>query len=56
MATFANLEEADLFEERAAIREHDAGVSRPAAERLAWLDVLQARQLPAVIQALAKAS
>ena len=29
----------DLFEERAAIMEFDAGMSREAAEREAWLDV-----------------
>jgi hypothetical protein len=37
-------EEWVLFEERAAIREYDGGVPRAAAERLAWMDVLRARQ------------
>lgn len=44
---FRDLEEADLFNERAAIREFDGGLPRAAAERLAWLDVLAARQLAA---------
>lgn len=30
----------ELFEERAAIREYDGGMSRPNAERLARVDVL----------------
>jgi hypothetical protein len=41
---FRDEAEADLFEERAAIREFDAGLPRDAAERLAWADVLQGRQ------------
>ena len=54
---FLNLDEAALFDERAAIREHDGGISRAAAERLAWLDVLAARQLAAhASEILAKAS
>ncbi len=44
---FLTLDEAALFDERAAIREYDGGVTRAAAERLAWLDVLAARQLAA---------
>jgi hypothetical protein len=32
-------DEAERFEERAAIREYDGGLSRPAAERLARRDV-----------------
>lgn len=44
-ARFRNLDEAALFDERAAIREHDGGLGREAAERLAWLDVLAARQV-----------
>jgi hypothetical protein len=41
------LAEAELFNERAAVREYLGGVSRAAAERLAWLDVLAERQLAA---------
>jgi hypothetical protein len=37
-------DETALFEERAAIREYDGGLSRAAAERLAWLDVMATRQ------------
>jgi hypothetical protein len=44
---FRDLAEAELFNERAAIREFDGGLPRAAAERLAWLDVLAARQLAA---------
>lgn len=44
---FLSLDEAALFDERAAIREYDGGLSRAAAERLAWLDVLAVRQLAA---------
>lgn len=44
---FRDLDEAALFDERAAVREHDGGLSREAAERLAWLDVLAARQVAA---------
>lgn len=44
-ARFRDLGEAALFDERAAIREHDGGLGREAAERLAWLDVLTARQV-----------
>jgi hypothetical protein len=40
---FESDEEAAAFEERAAIREFDGGLSRSAAERLAWLDTLNAR-------------
>lgn len=40
---FADEEEAAWFEERAAIREFDGGLSRDAAERLAWFDLTQAR-------------
>ncbi|EAR50309.1 hypothetical protein OG2516_07178 [Oceanicola granulosus HTCC2516] len=32
----------DAFEERAAILEHDAGLPRPAAETLAFREVMQA--------------
>ena len=54
---FLSLDEAALFDERAAIREYDGGISRAAAERLAWLDVLAARQLVAhATEILAKAS
>lgn len=54
---FLSLDEAALFDERAAIREYDGGISRAAAERLAWLDVLAARQLVAhATEFLAKAS
>ncbi len=42
---FLNLDEAAYFDERAAIREYDGGLPRAAAERLAWLDVLAARQI-----------
>lgn len=44
---FLDLAEAELFNERAAVREYLGGVPRAAAERLAWLDVLAARQLAA---------
>lgn len=44
---FRSLDEAALFDERAAIREYDGGLPRAAAERLAWLDVLMARQIAA---------
>ena len=44
---FLTLDEAAYFDERAAIREHDGGLPRAAAERLAWLDVLAARQVAA---------
>lgn len=54
---FLSLDEAALFDERAAIREHDGGIPRAAAERLAWLDVLAARQLAAhASEILARAS
>jgi len=33
------------FEERAAIREYEGGLSRPAAERLARLDLIDQRRL-----------
>jgi hypothetical protein len=46
-ARFRDLDEAALFDERAAIRQHDSGLGRDAAERLAWLDVLAARQVAA---------
>jgi hypothetical protein len=39
--------EAEFYQERAAVREYLGGVPRAAAERLAWLDVLAARQLAA---------
>lgn len=42
---FRSDDEALAFEERAAIREFDAGVPRAVAERLAWADVLSARVL-----------
>lgn len=42
---FLDLDEAAYFDERAAIREYDGGLPRAAAERLAWLDVLAARQV-----------
>lgn len=42
-SAFLNLDEAALFDERAAIREHDAGMARQVAERLAWGDVIAAR-------------
>ncbi len=41
---FASEDEAFWFEERAAIREFDGGVSRDAAERLAWFDLTQMRR------------
>lgn len=44
---FRDLDEAALFDERAAIREHEGGLPRASAERLAWLDVLAARQIAA---------
>jgi len=44
---FLSLDEAAYFDERAAIREYDGGLPRAAAERLAWLDVLAARQIAA---------
>lgn len=45
---FESEDEAAFFEERAAIREYGgAGVSRVAAERLAMMDVLNARRLVA---------
>lgn len=44
---FRDLAEAELFQERAAVREYLGGMPRAAAERLAWLDVLAARQLAA---------
>lgn len=44
---FLSLDEAAYFDERAAIREHDGGLPRAAAQRLAWLDVLAARQIVA---------
>jgi hypothetical protein len=49
---FLSRDEAALFDERAGIREYDGGISRAAAERLAWLDVLAARQAvtPAAIE------
>ncbi len=54
---FLSLDEAALFDERAAIREHDGELPRAAAERLAWLDVLAARQIAAgVLNALREAS
>jgi hypothetical protein len=37
---FADADQQALFEERAAIREYDGGLTRDAAERLAYLDVL----------------
>ena len=40
---FESEHEAAAFEERAAIREYDGGLSRAAAERLAWLDLLSLR-------------
>lgn len=56
-ARFLSLDEAALFDERAAIREHLGGLSRAAAERLAWLDVLMARQVAAgALDALKEAS
>ncbi|OXE37420.1 MAG: hypothetical protein CGW95_01585 [Phenylobacterium zucineum] len=36
---FASEDEAADFEERAAIREYEGGLSRAAAERLAWSDI-----------------
>ena len=42
---FETPDEEALFHERAAIREYDGGVTRAAAERLAVLDVLDARRL-----------
>lgn len=50
---FVSDAEAADFEERAAIREFVGGLTRAAAERLAWLDVLSARASSA--QPLAKA-
>ncbi|MBV1774353.1 hypothetical protein KSF73_01355 [Burkholderiaceae bacterium DAT-1] len=41
LKTWLENQEADVrefFEERAAIREHDAGLSRSEAELLAWAD------------------
>jgi len=46
---FRDLAEAELFNERAAVREYLGGVPRAAAERLAWLEVLAARQLAAAV-------
>jgi hypothetical protein len=40
---FRDEDEAALFCERAGIREFDGGLSRPAAERLAWLDLRTGR-------------
>lgn len=54
---FRDEAEADLFQERAAVREYLGGMPRAAAERLAWLDVLAARQLAAgALDALADTS
>lgn len=54
---FLSLDEAAYFDERAAIREYDGGLPRAAAERLAWLDVLSARQIAAgALNALREAS
>ena len=44
---FRDAAEAEFYQERAAVREYLGGVPRAAAERLAWLDVLAARQLAA---------
>ena len=46
--------DADAFEERAAIREYDGGLSRAAAERLAALDIITSRATrPATFNPLA---
>lgn len=46
--------DADAFEERAAIREFDGGLSRAAAERLAALDIITSRAAgPATFNPLA---
>ncbi len=37
-------EERETFEERAAIMEHDGGLSREAAEREAWRIILRERR------------
>jgi hypothetical protein len=42
-SAFFSEAEAGDYQERAAIREFDGGLSRAAAERLAWLDTLTAR-------------
>lgn len=47
---FSDEAEAADFEERAAIRQFDGRLSKAAAERLAWLDVLKARDLAAQAQ------
>lgn len=43
LLVFASEEEAADFEERAAIREYEGGLSRAAAERLAWIDIQDMR-------------
>lgn len=50
-SSFLSLDEAALFDERAAIREYDGGLARAAAERLAWLDVISARAAQPLAQA-----
>lgn len=54
---FRDAAEAEFYQERAAVREYLGGMPRAAAERLAWLDVLAARQLAAgALDALADTS
>jgi hypothetical protein len=55
-ARFRDLDEAALFDERAAIREYDGRLPRAAAERLAWVDILAARQVLQATTAILKAS
>ena len=50
-SSFLSLDEAALFDGRAAIREYDGGLPRAAAERLAWLDVISARAAQPLAQA-----
>ena len=51
-SVFADADEAAAFCERAAIREYDGGLPRAAAERLAWLDVIDARTAQPLAQAV----
>ena len=54
VAAVGSESDADAFEERAAIREHDGGLSRAAAERLAALDIITSRATrPATFNPLA---
>ena len=38
----------DIYEERASIREHDGGQSRPEAERAAWAEARRAAGVTAL--------